>query len=605
MKENYTFNEENMNITYFQLKNNLLSPIRKIIYDIYYYEINLEVIHSIINETQKIMREDTLKLIEILKNNLVDKNKIVLLGYEIKIENIIMESLFPKIYDYSTGIFFNYTRYLNSKENRKINISEIKEYLLTKENRINNFIDDEYYFLLQKLREKAKIIIGTPKKEEKYIQPEHEEIEEKEEEEEKKTISFNETDIEDKEVEFEEFDDGTKKQKEEDEEAERLIKEFCEGCRNGTNINETCDRCNEEEYEFEFEDEDEDNYNDYKEEIRILNLKLNENKDNDYYEKNEEEKIKNRRLINLKLNENKKDDYYENYEEEKIKHEIKRLYLINEIKYKRFRELDENDDEIKNFTNDFIININSYSNDLSSQFINIFSNEKINENFIKNISNFDDEFFHIKLNLNETISNNNFEDSLDLIQLVCKQKSDKEISNFRIILENQIFKYFINTLNSFSDSYGNAFIEPNIQTIINNNLTKTFNLINNKVEEIYSYMLYLIEPINQIHQLTYNSLLELFDNIYNYVEDNIKYFYNNIINDEYENIIKDISNEITDYYVDKILTNKFLENNLNEIVFDNFKSIFTKGNILRMKNNARVILQSKSLGNFFQYLKNL
>jgi hypothetical protein len=210
MKENYTFDEENMNITYFQLKNNLLSPIRKIIYDIYYYEINLEVIHSIINETQKIMREDTLKLIEILKNNLVDKNKIFLLGYEIKIENIIMESLFPKIYDYSTGIFFNYTRYLNSKENRKINISEIKEYLLTKENRINNFIDDEYYFLLQKLREKAKIIIGIPKKEEKYIQPEHEEIEEKEEEEEKKTISFNETDIEDKEVEFEEFDDGTK-----------------------------------------------------------------------------------------------------------------------------------------------------------------------------------------------------------------------------------------------------------------------------------------------------------------------------------------------------------------------------------------------------------
>ena len=48
-----------------------------------------------------------------------------------------------------------------------------------------------------------------------------------------------------------------------------------------------------------------------------------------------------------------------------------------------------------------------------------------------------------------------------------------------------------------------------------------------------------------------------------------------------------------------------MENNLNEIVFDNFKSIFTKGNILRMKNNARVILQSKSLGNFFQYLKNL
>ena len=89
-------------------------------------------------------------------------------------------------------------------------------------------------------------------------------------------------------------------------------------------------------------------------------------------------------------------------------------------------------------------------------------------------------------------------------------------------------------------------------------------------------MLYLIEPINQIHQLTYNSLLELFDNIYNYVEDNIKYFYNNIINDEYENIIKDISNEITDYYVDKILTNKFLENNLNEIVFDNLKVFLLK-----------------------------
>ena len=41
---------------------------------------------------------------------------------------LINQSLFPKIYDYSTGIFFNYTRYLNSKENRKINIWEIKEY---------------------------------------------------------------------------------------------------------------------------------------------------------------------------------------------------------------------------------------------------------------------------------------------------------------------------------------------------------------------------------------------------------------------------------------------------------------------------------------------
>ena len=114
--KNYIFNETNMNITYFEIKNNLLNPIHNLINNNYKYKINLDVIHCLINETQKIMKDDTKKLLETLKGISNKIEKIPLLGKDINLGKIINESLWPKIFDYSNGIFFNYTKYFKESK---------------------------------------------------------------------------------------------------------------------------------------------------------------------------------------------------------------------------------------------------------------------------------------------------------------------------------------------------------------------------------------------------------------------------------------------------------------------------------------------------------
>jgi hypothetical protein len=138
-----------MNITYFEIKNNLLNPIHNLINNNYKYKINLDVIHCLINETQKIMKDDTKKLLETLKGISNKIEKIPLLGKDINLGKIINESLWPKIFDYSNGIFFNYTKYIKGIKNLKIDISEIKYFLIEKEEQLSTILDDEYFILLK------------------------------------------------------------------------------------------------------------------------------------------------------------------------------------------------------------------------------------------------------------------------------------------------------------------------------------------------------------------------------------------------------------------------------------------------------------------------
>jgi predicted ribonuclease YlaK len=89
------------------------------------------------------------KILETLKGISNKIEKIPLLGKDINLGKIINESLWPKIFDYSNGIFFNYTKYFKGIKNLKIDISEIKYFLIEKEEQLSTILDDEYFILLK------------------------------------------------------------------------------------------------------------------------------------------------------------------------------------------------------------------------------------------------------------------------------------------------------------------------------------------------------------------------------------------------------------------------------------------------------------------------
>ena len=559
--KNYIFNETNMNITYFKIKNNLLNPIRNLINNNYKYTINLDVIHCLINETQKIMRDDTKKLGETLEEISNKIGKIPLLRKDLNLGKIINESLWPKIFDYSNGIFFNYTKYFRGVKNLKIDISEIKYFLIEKEEQLSTILDDEYFVLLNKIREKAIEIIGEPKEEEKFKEDEHEIIEEEQKEEENKNINFNITDIDDPDIEHEdEVDNWEERLKKEDEEDQQFILDFCNNCTltNNEFDEENCPLCEHldelDKYDEEdFEDELENNDNNDKVNMKSYNLrKLNQSNFNE---------INNTR----KLNEDQLlfDDFSENF--------------FNEVK--------------------------SFADILSNEFVKIFSNENITKNILKNITHFDKDFFNIKFNLKDALSEFNFEESVDILKRIANQKINNYIENITILLEDKIETYLNSTLNDFSNKYGKTFIDTQTQTIIKNNLTHIFNFINEKVEDIFSYMKNLISPLNDISNLTYIALLEVFENVYNYVENNINYFYENIINIEFNNIINDIGSSLIDYYVEMITSSQLIKDNFNENIFDIFQSIFSKNQIKKMKKISISILESNNIGPFISEFK--
>ena len=189
----------------------------------------------------------------------------------------------------------------------------------------------------------------------------------------------------------------------------------------------------------------------------------------------------------------------------------------------------------------------------------------------------------------------------------------KEIPEFRNKIEENIQKYYNNTLNDFVNRYGEAFTELHNELIINENLTKAFDLINYKIEEIWKYLLYLLEPFEDIPRLTYNELIEYFDNFYHSVKNNTMFFYQNSITYEFNEMIDNITNNITNHYVNIILSNNLLSNNLNLNTFDIFKSVYTKEKIKKMEKIAKSIIEKNNLGKFIslynetinQFLNNL
>ena len=62
------------------------------------------------------------------------------------------------------------------------------------------------------------------------------------------------------------------------------------------------------------------------------------------------------------------------------------------------------------------------------------------------------------------------------------------------------------------------------------------------------------------------------------------FFYQNSITYEFNEMIDNITNNITNHYVNIILSNNLLSNNLNLNTFDIFKSVYTKEKIKKMEN---------------------
>ena len=128
--------------------------------------------------------------------------------------------------------------------------------------------------------------------------------------------------------------------------------------------------------------------------------------------------------------------------------------------------------------------------------------------------------------------------------------------------------------------------------------------MNDKVDEICNYILNLTNSMSTIPQLTYIALLEVFDYIYNYIEDNINYFYEKIVNDNLQNLISNIANDITDYYSEVITSSSILKQTLNENILDSFNSVFTRTTIEKLKKIAIAIFQNKYLGSFISQFQN-
>ncbi len=544
----YLFNETNMNTTYFQIKEKLFNPIRDLMNNNYKFSVNINFIHKFINETQIIMKKDALKMNEILKQISSKNDKILLLGYDISISDIIIKSIWPKIFDYSNGIFFNYTKKFKKEySNMKIDISGVKKYINEKYNELNVFIDNEYYWFRQKIKDKSMNVINDKNEEKIYEEPEHEKEETIEEENENPSINFNLSDIFVEEEELPEVEDKT----------EYIEKEL--------EIIKICDICVEEEldpYENEkcaiciddSEDEDYDDNEDYDEERRLLNKKSSK-------------------------------------------------FNFNEKNLRILQSINNYDLIISNFTKEFIQNMYITSDNLTNIFNKILSNDAILNNIIQNISLYDEDFFHTP-NLNYTFSKYNFNDSIELIQSICNREIEKEISSFMSFIGNKIEKYYEDSLNYFTDRYGNSFIQTHIELIINDNLTEYFNLLNFKIEEMYNYLVTLLQQIDSIPLITYNQIIEDFDDLYNYIEKNIYYLYNQIIFYHFDGIYDKIANDITYYYVEKIKSNKILENNLNQIVYDVFKNTYFESNIKKLKNNTIKVLEQKNIGIFILSFNN-
>ena len=558
----FIFNETNMNITYFKIKNNLLNPIRNLIYNSSKYSINLNVIHCLINQTQTIMRKNSKEFNKIVQEFLLKKGKkILILNHEINITELSMDYLWSKIFDYSNGIFFNYTKYFRGIKNLKIDISGIKEYLIEKEERLSIILDDEYYYLLNEIRSKSKENIGEQKEEDKYIYPENENEEEDNEEEEEKKINFNPINIhEDKEDEEEKFESEKDKILKQEEEDEKEAQEFCNECeKNITENNNNNDDNNTN-----------NNYNIIHERCSFCNKS-----DDEFVDENEEIRIR-------RLSLNKK--------------------ILRKLGFKNFRKNSE--DFIQDFSNDFNFNLFFFSDVLTEEFIKIFSNQKITENILKNITQFNKDFFEVKINFEDIMTDFNIDETIEFIQNICNQKMDQAILDLRQFLDNKIIKYFNESIINFEEKYGKPFIESQIQTIIENNLTQIFNFMNDKVDEICNYILNLTNSMSTIPQLTYIALLEVFDYIYNYIEDNINYFSEKIVNDNLQNLISNIANDITDYYSEIITSSSILKQTLNENILDSFNSVFTRTTIEKLKKIAIAIFQNKYLGSFISQFQN-
>ena len=124
-------------------------------------------------------------------------------------------------------------------------------------------------------------------------------------------------------------------------------------------------------------------------------------------------------------------------------------------------------------------------------------------------------------------------------------------------------------------------------------------------------MITLLKLIDNIPLITYNQILQDFDDLYNYIEKNIYYLYNQIIFYQFDGIIDKIANNITYIYIEKI--NNILKNNFNRIVYDILKNIDSDSNIKKLKNKAIKILEQKNIGRLIlsfnnsinEYLTNL
>ena len=89
----------------------------------------------------------------------------------------------------------------------KIDISGVKKYINEIYNKLNEFIDNEYYWFRQKIKDKSMNVITDKNEEKIYEKPEHEKEETKEEEEnDNPSINLNFSDIIIEEEELPEVD---------------------------------------------------------------------------------------------------------------------------------------------------------------------------------------------------------------------------------------------------------------------------------------------------------------------------------------------------------------------------------------------------------------
>ena len=120
------------------------------------------------------------------------------------------------------------------------------------------------------------------------------------------------------------------------------------------------------------------------------------------------------------------EDDEENEEIEDLENRLLNEKLFNKNILRLLQSFDDDNLIISNFTGEFIHNMFIYSNDLTNEFNKILSNDAIVNNIIKNISLYDEEFFQTH-NLNNIVSNYNFNKTIELIQNISNIEINKEI----------------------------------------------------------------------------------------------------------------------------------------------------------------------------------